>query len=289
MTGRQIVFENKKEPIVDYRANLDFALQAQRIKLASQADQREATVTLRAEKPALFLFVSDPHLFSLYCNYEAFKKHMELVEKQHIYVITVGDLGEFYNVSLGRVSSGTFEQVFDPELQALSIRQWLTELDQKGLLLAVADGNHEGFLNTAGIGYSSTYLRGLQCPLMSPGGYLTINLGKETYKIVLSHRWRGNSRLHPANAAKTLMQDVWPEADVAVVGHTHKKAIEMMEVAGSPKVWIIAGTYKDRDPWCLSRGFGDPVLGGACVLLDPKKHTVIPFWNIEEAVALLRA
>ena len=288
MTAQGVIFENKSQPVVNYRTNFEFAAKGQKIKTAMQAPQRAATVVIRAEKPALFLFVADAHLFSAYHDYPVFRRQMELAEKHRVYLITLGDLADFFHPALGRASAGTLEQFFTPEEQALAVAQWLGEWDKKGLLTAVVDGNHEGFLNTSGLSFSGSFLRNLACPLLSPGGFLTLKVGEQTYRLVLSHRWRGNSRVHPAAAAKTLMAEVWPEADAAVVGHTHRKAIEMVEVAGSQKIWIVAGSYKAADPWALASGWGDPTRGGGvCLALWPKEKRLVPFWRLEEAVDVL--
>ncbi len=282
-----MIFENKTEPVVDFRTSFEFAARGQKIKTNMQAPQRAATVTVRAEKPALFLFVADAHLFSAYHDYPAFRQEMVLVEKYRVNLITLGDLADFFHPALGRAGAGTLEQFFTPEEQALAVAQWLGEWDKQGLLTAVVDGNHEGFLGTSGLSFSGSFLRGLSCPLLSPGGFLTLKVGRQTYRLVLSHRWRGNSRVHPTNAAKTLMAEVWPEAEVAVVGHTHKKAIEIVEVAGSQKIWIVAGSYKATDPYALANGWGDPAVGGVCLALWPQERRLVPFWSLEEAIALL--
>ena len=281
---KEVIFENKRRASIDYRTNLSLAEELSRVCQQGQTEQREATVAIRAEKPALFLFVSDPHLFSLYCDYPAFRQHMELVREHGVYVITLGDLAPFFNPALGRAAAGVFHQVFTPEEQAAAVKQWLVELERAGLLLTVVNGNHEGFLERVGVSFANSFLPDLAVPLLSSGGLLTLKVGEQIYRLALSHRFRGYSRLHPAQAARNLMFDLWPQADIAAVGHSHQKAIEMTEVGGSLRVWLVAGTYDIDNPYGRREGFGDPVLGGAGVALWPKEKRLVPFWRLEEAI-----
>jgi hypothetical protein len=281
------IYENKKEASVDYRGNLILAQRIQQAREAMRVDQRHATVTLELEHPALFCVLNDTHLFGLATDYEAFNRLLETIRKYHIYVISVGDLGDYYNASLGKCSQAMEEQVFSPEEQANSISQMLRELDNEGLLISHTDGNHEDFMRTGGITYSGTYLRDLKCPVMSAGGYLTLYLGQQEYKIVLSHRYRGNSRKHPAAPAMTLMEDIWPSADISIVGHSHLKWKEQGEIAGERKTWLVGGCFNFSD-FKMRMGCGDSIMGGLSFALWPDKHMVVDFWNIEEAVELIR-
>ncbi|MDD4957683.1 MAG: hypothetical protein PHQ61_08610 [Candidatus Omnitrophica bacterium] len=285
----RVLFEDKKKHNLDVYALLDHLQESCRLEQEMDVGQRWAKVQVTLPRPDLPLFLwhlCDPHLGSKKTDYQLFKRDYEIVKNTpNFTVVTNGDEVDNFLVGMGRMSSGVYENPISPEQQAKLLRGLFKTLDQDGKLLVFTFGNHNQLSKRAGLKFENTWLADFACPVLNCGGLLTIGYGKQTYRVALSHLYWGNSKLNITNAPKRFMEFEYPEADIALLGHTHNKAVEVFTRAGRVRVAGVGGTYKLFDEHSPQSGLGFRNIGagGLCLALYPDRKQIVPFYTVEEA------
>jgi len=129
-------------------------------------------------------------------------------------------------------------------------------------------------------------LRNFKCPVLNCGGLLTVKYGSREYKIALTHRYWGMSKLNPTNMAKRYMEHEYPSADVIFLGHTHQaEYLCFRRDREAIYRWaIIGGTYKTDDEYGAEKGMGERgQMGGMVLMLSPDKKDISVLKSVEEA------
>lgn len=282
-----IIFENKKIPIVDEESILEHLSQARKLYKENEVGQREATVEVHPQHPNLPIGVwllNDFHAGSVFTDYERFLKDYKIVsETPNLYTITNGDLPDNFLVDTAQ-AAGVYEDTITPEQQGLLVRGLMRKLAEREKLLASSFGNHEDFTQRGGISFEGTWLRDLPCPVFNCGGLLTLKYNEQEYKIATTHRFWGHSRLNPTNACKRFMEHVYPEADVSYLGHSHIREHLSFYRGGKNRLAIVGGCYKIDDEFGLKRGMGaGGQQGGLCLMLRGDKKEMFVMESVEEA------
>jgi len=260
--------------------------EAQSFRHSVEKGVTEATFSPKVEYPSLpiaILLATDIHYGSIGTNYDLLESHLGIVEDTpNFYMVSNGDEVDNFNAIF--FSSGTFENPLPPQLQSLAIIDRLTQLDEEGKLGAISFGNHNDFMSEAGYTWLETFGRKFRAPVFTRGGILTIEHGQQDYKLGITHRYWGASKLNPTNMPKRFMEYEYPEADISFLGHYHQSEILQGDKAGREKIWNIGGTYKERDDWSRTKGIsgrsGQP---GHTVLLYPDEKKMVAFKHIEDA------
>jgi len=285
---------NKKQPIIDEEKLLHHLTEARKIYKEMAVGQREAEVKVEPDKPDMPIFIwllCDSHLGSVLTDYDAFLRDYNIVrETPNFYVISNGDEIDNFMVTLGPAATGVYENPITPEQQAMLIRKLFKKLDEQGKLLAMSFGNHNDWVKRGGYEFENTWLADLKAPILNCGGLLKLKVGRQEYKLALTHRYWGYSKLNPTNMAKRFMEHEFPSADVIFLGHTHQAEFlffrrdqERRDQETDYKYAIIGGTYKVDDEWSLKHGTGSPKRGGFVLKLDPKKRNIEVLHNVPEA------
>lgn len=201
---------DKKRNAVDTDGILELLNSAKRLAEDMDVGQREATITLKPKHPnlpAFFWLLCDSHLGSVLIDYPAFSKQYQQVRNTpNFYAICNGDEIDGFLVGMGGTSAGVYEDTISPEQQALLMRGLFKALDKEGKVAGMSFGNHNQWVKNAGLKFENTWLRDFTCPILNCGGQLTVNYGQQSYKIALTHRYFGGSRLNitnPPNASLT--------------------------------------------------------------------------------------
>lgn len=284
-----IIFENKKEAVVDEEAILRHLAEARRLQERGEVGQREATVNVEAQYPDLPIFIwllCDSHLGSVRTDYEAFLKDYQIVrDTPNFFVISNGDEVDHFLVHLGNWATGVYETPITPEQQALLMRRLFKRLDEQGKILAMSFGNHNDWINKSGYTFEGTWLRDFSCPILNCGGLLRVRYGKQEYRIALTHRYWGASKLNPTNMAKRFMEHEYPSADIIFLGHSHQSEFLFFRRDRETDYrWaVIGGTYKTTDEYPAKHGIGGRgQKGGFCLVLSPYRRDIFILRSMEE-------
>jgi hypothetical protein len=283
---------DKKRNAVDTDGILELLNSAKRLAEDMDVGQREATITLKPKHPnlpAFFWLLCDSHLGSVLIDYPAFSKQYQQVRNTpNFYAVCNGDEIDGFLVGMGGTSAGVYEDTISPEQQALLMRGLFKALDKEGKVAGMSFGNHNQWVKNAGLKFENTWLRDFTCPILNCGGQLTVNYGQQSYKIALTHRYFGGSRLNITNPAKRFFDMEYPEADVAFLGHYHAKSVEQFIRGGRERIAVVGGTFKTTDEFSAQAGISinNAGLGGITLALFPKEHKIVPFFSIDDAMAV---
>lgn len=288
--GERTVFENKKLHSVNEDDLLRHLTDARRISKEMDVGQREATITLKPQHPhlpAYFWLLCDSHLGNVQVDYDAFSQDYRIVrDTPNFYALANGDEIDNFMVHTGRAAVGVYENPISPEQQALLMRGLFKTLDDKGKMAAFSFGNHNEWSKGSGYKFENTWLRDFRCPILNCGGLVEVKLGNQTYRIAMTHRYWGNSRKNPTNAAKNYLDFEYKDADVVFLGHTHvAEYLFFRRGHGNPyKFAVIGGTYKLEDEFAAQNGYGSGGQKGGFVLaLHPDRWDMEIIGSVEKA------
>jgi hypothetical protein len=254
-----------------------------------EVGQKEARVTLKPQHPELPAYIwlnCDDHLGSVLVDYESFLRDYNIVkETPNFYVISNGDEVDNFMVTLGKNATGVYEDPITPEQQSRLFQKMFKNLDDMDKVLAMSFGNHNQWIRGAGYKFQNTWLANFKAPVLNCGGVLTINYGKQEYKIAMTHRFWGNSKLNPTNAAKRYMEHQHPDADVLFLGHTHQAEFLFFrrDKEVEYRYAVIGGTYKVDDEYSHEAGLGRGQAGGFVLKLSPDKRDIEVLRNVPDS------
>lgn len=264
-------FPDKKVSVFNHEDVTQQLKEYQNRQLERSISQDEATWLGFAEYdhiPRAIVMMTDVHYGNLGVDYDLFERHLETIKSTpNMFVILGGDMIDNFNPA--KIPVGMLGDGVGPEDQAHAMMQIVTELDQKGKLIAITWGNHEEFSSVAGHDVFKTWFRELQAPIFADGGgVINAMIEGVNYRLGIRHTFWGNSKLNKTNAPKRMMQFGYDNLDVAVVGHAHKSAGEMFVEKGREQIAITGGTYKLEDKFGKKWGH-TPEPPGHTVLLYP--------------------
>lgn len=281
----QSIFPDKTVVIYSYEDAVKQISQQQEALAKKEISQNIGTWNFIGEYPDLphaFVFMTDEHFGSNFVDYKLLTRHHQIIETTpNMGVIKGGDLIDAF--SPVKHPTAIVTDSIPPDEQAIAQIEKLRYLDSLNKLGAVQTGNHDDFISLAGMRFQS-FLREARCPIYSGEGILNIIAGgRERYQIWWSHTHWGTSKLNITNAAKRALQFNAPEADLALLGHTHQAAFEMFDMAGRTRGAIVGGTYKLYDSYGAKWGMGHPGQPGMTVMLWPNQHKFQIYKDPEDA------
>lgn len=285
-----VIFEDKKEAVVDEEEILRHLQRARELAKKMEVGQKEATVNVEAKYPDLPIFIwllCDAHVGSIMVDYKALIKDYQIVrDTPNFFVISNGDEVDNFLADMGKWSMGVYENPITPEQQALLVRSLFKKLDEQKKILAFSFGNHNDWIRKGGLSFEGTWLRDFSCPILNCGGLLKLRYGSQEYKIAITHKYWGQSKLNPTLMAKRYMEYEYPNADVFFLGHSHtSEFLYFRRDRETDYRWaVIGGTYKVDDEFAAKQGIGGRgQLGGFCLVLNPRKRDIFVMRGVEEA------
>jgi len=291
---RKLAFPDKKKRGALYKEVTEYVIKGREIMEEFEIGQKEALWIPPAERPDLPIMLSlltDPHYGSMGVDHRLLEQHLQIVENTpNMFVAINGDDVDNFGVHLAKVATGVYENSLKPAVQARAWIERIMELDSKGKVAVMGYGNHNDFINPAGIDWYDAYESSMTCPLFTSGGLLHIVHGGYDYKMAMTHRWWGMSKLNPTNVCKRYMEHVYPDADIIFIGHFHQSEGLHFERGGKDRVAVLGGTYKDSDTWARKHGIGNR--GGSpgwVVALEPEQRGMQLFKDIGYAKKVMDA
>lgn len=219
--------------------------------------------------------IGDIHAGAPQTDYERIGKEVDkIVNTPSSYVLMLGDVIDsmFWN-------PGQMEQIEQIPEQAEYLHALLTFLSDHKRLLVAFVGDHDGWPKKTGGDMYAQFAERHGAYLMQGVGYLTFNVGQETYKVSAAHRLPGHSmynKTHPQNRAEKFGGA--RGSDVIVSGHTHQKGYSQQGVTGfggeNQKVhYVSVGPYKSSDDYSRKLGFAQQTpseMYGSAIILNGK-------------------
>lgn len=269
---RQIVGTMEEIPGVDPVEEWGRALRIQQ-----RAEQRREAKTRRRiiYEPGMVVtfFMADLHLGGIGVDYLAVDRTITLIKSLadhgiEVVAVLAGDLID--NYIIGRLQS--LRKGISP---FMSIEEWgLVDYALGRLsdyLVASVGGNHDHWSYAlGGVDILAQRHRELTPGIMYDEhelGYV-LQIGETEIKVIVRHRWKGNSKYNPTHGIDDHHWTRGRDADVYVGAHTHRGGLAREFDNGGKVGWaIICGSYKKDDEYGVELGLPPQLPTSAVALI----------------------
>ena len=239
-----------------------------------------AEVRINTHSPVLLVTMGDMHIGNQATDHAKILEHLKIVrDTPNTFITFMGD--EVDNLYVFR--KGGAEETMSAEMQGLLVGQMVGELVKAGKVISMVSGNHTMF--------SDNFYRAFlekQVPIFYNWGQVKLSIGSQEYKFAQFHEFTmGNSTMSHLLRELKVLEMRFPDAEIVAGAHTHRKAVEEVNINGKRRVLMETGTYKIKDGFQIGHGnarFGQFDFGGASVLLFPDTKRIIPFYDLEMGI-----
>lgn len=266
------------------------AHQAERKSIETSQDEATVRIKTRNKYIGIF-FTGDWHFGSDKVDYELWDKHQSLVlQNDGMYEAIVGD--ERDNFVNPKFKTGLYEGVLNPEEQALYMKEYMEQLNDKNKIIARVTGNHDFWTwEGSGINFETFWYKGMKSPLLRNGGFVHLETNKVPYEIYMHHGQSVfNSNFNPNHATRRAYE-MQGSFDVGVLGHKHVSEVAHGYKNSDSKqhdlIMIRSGTYKTEDQYARSKQLGKGQPPGATVLFSTSERHMMAFAKLEDAVEVM--
>jgi hypothetical protein len=251
----------------------------QRLSERAKSSQDRGRIVLDVDAPIGVVFLSDAHIGDWSTDYDLFERITdEILGTPNLYIALLGDMAHMA-IKLRGVAEVT-SNLLPPELQLSYFTSWLDEVGER-ILLCTWD-NHAVEREELGSGISAfKRLQAKRFVYFNGIGHPDVQVGGETYKFALSHRFRGRSTVHPAAAPMNYLVREGHQREIAVQGDFHIPAILQFVHGDMEKLAMVTGSTQTRSPYAR-RHFSlmtHPIF--PVLELHPDRHLAVPYWNVK--------
>lgn len=237
-------------------------------------------VSLKASQPLTLVFWADIHTGGDEVNYKRIKTTVQYIKQNHCKVLLLGDLinGYFW-------APAVYDDLANVQEQALFMDAMLKEL--RGNLIGAVFGDHdESWVGKAGgLSIYHQFKEKYGAPAVSGVGYFYIKVNGIMYKIVATHRHKGQGK----GAKSAINLGTLAEGfDIAVTAHNHEKnslTSTITEFGGTSRevFYFALGPEKASDSYSRKLGYphlSEAQMGASAAILDNKSRNISPLWSI---------
>lgn len=282
-----IVFPDKREFRVDWRANLRSMIETTKLIEDAEIVQEEGTFNVPITDPSIpyvmGLAMSDTHIGSYTTDHQLIIDLVDtILETPNSFLMDDGDT--FDNGIWGGLQ---MEQLMPPYMQQFTIDDLMRELGEKWACSVL--GNHSEWLfEAAGVKPEQIFARHMKGPIFPGMGMLHLVAGEQKYDIALSHNYWGKSKINILNVCNNLRKYEYPQADVCIVGHEHVWGYGKDRVGDKEVLNIRPGTAKLKDRYARIHGIARR--GQACgiAILFGTKTRSYEAYPLSKAVELMK-
>lgn len=269
----------------DWREALEAVERTQELFNTYRKDTHHPFVEIATEEPICVVLLADLHLCSWATDYEMFKRITdELIQTPGLYAILAGDLLQMA-IKLRGVKEVS-DNALPPKWQMMFLDSWLHEVYHK-ILFSTWD-NHAVMREEQAVGYSMyQHIFEQYVPYSNGIAHADIKVGSETYKLAVSHFFRGRSYLNPVHGQMRYGKTEGQDREIIMAGDSHVFGIMEYREGGMKKVALNAGSIQNS-------GYGKRFYSLTnhpefpCILLFPKEHRWITFRSVSDYLFYVR-
>lgn len=251
---------------------------------ASRSQDRGVIDFSHWERPLLVVPVSDWHFGSYGSDYKAIEEDTDLIlNTPDLHICIIGDMLQMA-IKMRNVLE-MMDNALPPKLQFRFLESWLTEIQHK-VLFSTWD-NHSVMREEAVTGishYAEIFSR--KVIWFNGIGEPDVQVGKETYKLVVSHHFRGRSYLNPLHAQMRHLRMEAQEREIAIQGDTHIPGLMQYAESGKMRTVINCGSHQTNSGFAKRFFSLKTWQVFPCFALHHDAHKVVPFWSVAD---MLRA
>lgn len=277
------ITSTKVEDNFDYDSFLDEVIVRQKKRLDSKLSQDYATWNIKTEEPVYVMFWGDQHIGASGMDAESFKRLTdELLDTPNLYCILMGDSMEMA-INMRSVHE-VMGNIIPPMEQYRIFEAWLDKIKHK--VICATWCNHNVMREEKVLGWSPTaYALSQKVIYHNNIGITDIVVNDITYKLSLSHFFRGNSMYNPNHELARYIRHENGEVDIVAQGDKHTPAIQTLYIQEKVRGLIKCGTHNVNSGYAKRffslKTFQDmPV-----VRLMPHKKMFTLYLNLEQAMA----
>lgn len=270
---------DKKKADFKWKEWSDHAERTQELYKRASQTQTHAKIELgNGKKPVLLLPFSDQHIGSRGTTYKEFRTITdEIVSTPDLYVALLGDMTEFA-IKLRSVAE-ICAQIFGPDKQIQFLEDWFNEIKHKVAFCTWE--NHEAERSEKQAGFSFVkHLIGKEAIYFDGIGHADVTVGKETYAIAATHKFRGYSYMNACHAGARYMRFQGVDREIAMMGDIHTPAFAHYYDGPKERLSLVAGTLNINSLYAnrYFSIFTQPHY--PCIELAHDKHEFTPFKNL---------
>lgn len=278
-----VTFPDKRHGDFDWRRANQHIAEMQAISEGAKSSQDTASIHIASDSPIGIIFLSDAHLGDWSTDYDLFERITdEILSVPNLYIALLGDMAHMA-IKLRGVGE-VMSNLLPPEMQLAYYESWLSEMQDR-IILSTWD-NHAVEREENGSGLSAfKKLQAKYVPYSNGIGHPDITVGGETYKLAVSHRFRGRSATNPCAGPRNYLVNEAHDREIAAQGDSHVAGVLQFTHGPAEKIAINTGTVQLRSPYArryfsLTTHAVFPVLE-----LHPDQHLAVPFWSVKAWLA----
>jgi len=232
---------------------------------------------------AEILFFGDIHYGHPGCNFERAERMVKYCLEKHIYVLGMGD---YIEAGLRHsIGDSMYMQTLNPQEQIDYVTELFRPLADKGLLIGLLMGNHEGrILKETSVNVVKMMCKILKVPYLGYACWNLVYVGNQSYTIYSLHGSSGSRYVYTKLKALVDIAHNF-DTDILAMGHVHEladEAILVQQVDKKRKVVIerkkfllLTGSYlRYDDSYAQEKGYPMGKLGSPKVKLFSEKHDI---------------
>lgn len=277
--AEKAIRSDKKKADFKWREWGEHAERTQELYKRASQTQKFARIELGdGKRPAVLLPFSDQHIGSRGTTYKEFRRMTdEILSTSDLYVGLIGDVLEFA-IKLRSVAE-VCAQIFGPDKQMQFVEDWFEEIKPKVAFATWCNHTLEREEKFAGFSFIK-HLMGKSVVFFDGIGHADIVVGKQTYAIAASHKFRGYSYMNACHAGARYMRFQGVDREIAIMGDIHQPAFAHYYDGPRERLSLVAGTL-NVDSVYANRYFS--IFTQAhypCIELAHDAHQFTPFKNL---------
>lgn len=283
---RPVVAADKKLGEFDWEEWSAWIESGQKLRKKASFSQNFAKIELGdGTSPVILLQLGDFHIGSWATDYEALRRiTQEILDTPNLYVILGGDLIDMA-IKMRSVLEVT-GQVLPPEQQMRFLEAWLEKIWPKVAFSCWCNHGVEREEKMTGISTvknllasKSVYFNGI--------GHPDITVGSQTYKGVISHKFRGSSMFDSTFGQARYIRMEANDREIGWQQDRHEPGLRQYFQGGLERVVVTcgalqAGGYAER----YFSLFTQKVF--PAIVLHHDEHKFVPFWNLKSALRYIQ-
>lgn len=255
------------------------------LKSAASYSQDRANIRIETDRPVCVVGISDTHIGSWATDHALFEQITdELLSTPNLFIALLGDLEQMaIKASQGVLAFS--DNLLPPELQHRYIESWLGEIQHR-VLFSTWD-NHAVMREEAGSGFSMyAELMKRRVVYHSGIGHPDIQVGNQTYRFAVSHRFRLRTHLNPVHGGMQYIRHEAPEREISWAGDSHVPGLSHWTLGEYDKLSLNSGSLQ------LNSGYGKRFFSLTThprfpvVVLWPDEHRFRGLWSVSDWIAL---
>lgn len=285
-TRGKVTFEDKKDPTPqDVDAFYDLLKQTNAAIMKTEAKQTKATICIDDDKPIAVAFWGDWHIGCKGVEYDMLDADTaRIAETDGLYVIGMGDYKD--NASGLVHASSTQESVATTDMQDKIVLRVFEKTADKHLV--TIRGCHDDWDKRNA---NKDFVQAI-CDLTGSvnlwhGGIVNLTVGKVEYRIGARHKFKFESSLNTTNTQRTFINENG-HCDIIAVAHKHFCEVQHCRKMHEDTIFLRSGSYKRYDEFGQKLAGYEGMYGVPCVILFPNRREMIPFRDIDTAIAVLK-